>query len=240
MKYRYLIVFIISIFFSCNKKKDIPNSTLLKVNLSKGQEMIYDVQYTYTLSKPLFVGNQSIYYRNIYQNLHIKVLEKNKETYTISTHISHLRWEDYNKDSILVALYDSKFKHLNIGYGENFTALIENIITHYDTLVINENSGYSTIDTFSYIPFFFHYPSYKLAGNDTFGIQIPSGKETLQIDSISSSALMMHTLTDTENTFKGSYIINSLNGNIIQGSQNFTLRNHPKYKIINISYNQIK
>ncbi len=229
-------------FCYCNKKKS-PNSqegAILKISLQEGQELIYDIQYTYDLNKPINIGKQNIYYRNIYQNIRIKILKKNRDSYLIYTQTRHLRWEDYNIDSLLVAIYDSKYKHLNIGYGENFTPSIEAYISRIDTTLINNISNFSGIDTFSYVPFFFNYPRKQLAISDSFTIELPIGKQVLYIDTIVSNQLFTHFTNLGTNNLSGKYVINKTYGNISEGKHVYSLENNSKYRRVTVTFNQMK
>jgi hypothetical protein len=238
----YIILIITYILSACHHKKanTSKEEVMLNVALKGGQELIYDVEYAYTLNKPITIGKEHIYYRNIYQNLQISILEKNKSTYTLSTKIRHLRWEDYNKDSLLVALFDSKFKHLNIGYGDNFMSTLDLYTKKLDTILINPKGGYHTVDTFSYIPFFFEYPKKTLAVRDSINIQLPIGKNILYIDSIWSDRVLTHLIYTGTKTLKAKYTIDRIYGNIREGSQEYVLDNDSRYKRIAIKFSQMK
>lgn len=238
----YIILIIFFILSSCQyrKKGDSREEVLLKVALKKGQELIYDVEYSYTLNKPITIGKEKIYYRNIYQNLQIKIIEKHEANYTVVTKILHLRWEDYNKDSLLIALFDSKYKHLNIGYGDNFISSLDLFTKKTDTLEINTKENYHTIDTFSFIPFFFQYPNNSVALHDSFDIQLPIGKYVLFVDTILPDKVLTQVNSIDSRMQNAKYTISRNFGNISEGTQEYILKNDLRYKKIAVKFSQMK
>ena len=235
-----IAIFLLVISCKNDSKKEEPLKFLLKPKFSLQQKFYYQVNYNYHFTTPITIDRFTVHHRSIMQYYRITVVDKIKQKYIASTNITQLQLKDFDKDSLLLAQYNSSFENMNIGYGKGMSSILQPWINYKDT--IDLLSGITTAsDNYASAPLYLLYPKHHVKQGDTFELNMSNmrGVATIQQMDVNYSVISF-TAKNNKLQLTATYKIDNTNGIVVEGRQVFFISQDVKYQRVIVDYVLVK